>query len=210
MELHAFDNNYLNRLKASDAAVERHFAGYFRQLLVIKLRARRLAPDVIDDICQETFVRVLATVRRENGDGLRRAECLGAFVNSVCNFVLQEEHRYAVRNASLDPVNVAALPDRSIDIDGLLTTQETGEAVRQVLAQLPEKDQALLRAVFLEEKDKDDVCREYGVDRDYLRVLLHRAKARFRCRYRGQRVVTRLHGMTPAAPRRRMRGSELN
>jgi RNA polymerase sigma-70 factor (ECF subfamily) len=32
----------------------------------------------------------------------------------------------------------------------------------------------------MEEKDKDDVCREMGVNREYLRVLLHRAKQTFR------------------------------
>jgi RNA polymerase sigma-70 factor (ECF subfamily) len=40
-----------------------------------------------------------------------------------------------------------------------------------------------LQAVFLEERDKDEVCTELGVDRDYLRVLLHRAKGSFRTIY---------------------------
>jgi RNA polymerase sigma-70 factor (ECF subfamily) len=51
------------------------------------------------------------------------------------------------------------------------------------LEQLPVKDRQLLRAIFLEEKEKDQVCREFGVDRDYLRVLLHRAKNNFRVFY---------------------------
>jgi RNA polymerase sigma-70 factor (ECF subfamily) len=38
----------------------------------------------------------------------------------------------------------------------------------------------LLRAVFLDEQDKDEVCRDYGVERAYLRVLLHRARRRLR------------------------------
>jgi hypothetical protein len=42
------------------------------------------------------------------------------------------------------------------------------------------RDPDLLRAVLLEQKDKDAVCRAIGVDRDYLRVLLHRAKDKFR------------------------------
>jgi len=41
----------------------------------------------------------------------------------------------------------------------------------------------LLRAIFLEEQDKDAVCRDFGVDRDYLRVLLHRAKLSFKSLY---------------------------
>jgi RNA polymerase sigma-70 factor (ECF subfamily) len=49
-----------------------------------------------------------------------------------------------------------------------------------VLEKLPERDRIILRAVFLEEREKDDICREIGVTRDYIRVLLHRAKQSFR------------------------------
>ncbi len=45
---------------------------------------------------------------------------------------------------------------------------------------MAEKDQQILRAVFLEEVDKTEICKRFNVDRDYLRVLVHRAKIRFR------------------------------
>jgi RNA polymerase sigma-70 factor (ECF subfamily) len=45
---------------------------------------------------------------------------------------------------------------------------------------LDKKDRDLLTAIFLDERDKDEVCREFGVDRDYLRVLVYRAKSHFR------------------------------
>jgi RNA polymerase sigma-70 factor (ECF subfamily) len=40
-----------------------------------------------------------------------------------------------------------------------------------------------LKAVFLDERDRDEVCEEFGVDRAYLRVLLHRAKQEFKTEY---------------------------
>ena len=46
-----------------------------------------------------------------------------------------------------------------------------------------ERDRRLLREIFLEERDKDAVCQDFGVDRDYLRVLLHRAKQAFKAVY---------------------------
>jgi RNA polymerase sigma-70 factor, ECF subfamily len=55
--------------------------------------------------------------------------------------------------------------------------------IREILEELSEKDRRLLREVFLEERDKDEVCRDFGVDRDYLRVLLHRAKQSFKSLY---------------------------
>jgi RNA polymerase sigma-70 factor, ECF subfamily len=65
-------------------------------------------------------------------------------------------------------------------------TEDTRGVVRRVLDGLAERDRSLLRAVFLEERDKDEVCAELGVDRDYLRVLLHRAKGSFRAVYSKQ------------------------
>jgi len=37
--------------------------------------------------------------------------------------------------------------------------------------------------VLLEERDKDEVCTELGLSRDYLRVLVHRAKQSFKSWY---------------------------
>jgi RNA polymerase sigma-70 factor (ECF subfamily) len=179
VELYSFDDSYLERLKAGDPAVQHHFVSYFSELLLIKLRARCLAPQVIDDVRQETFARVLTVLRREQG--VRSAERLGAFVNSVCNNVLLEQYRSSARSDALD--DHPEPPDKTIDMDGALISEETARQVKQVLAQLSGKDRELLRAVFLEERDKDQVCRQFKVDRDYLRVLLHRAKAQFRTVY---------------------------
>jgi len=65
---------------------------------------------------------------------------------------------------------------------GLMVAEER-HRVREALADLPQKEKDLLRWVFFEGRDKDEVCRELNVDRNYLRVLLHRAKNRFRDRY---------------------------
>jgi len=62
--------------------------------------------------------------------------------------------------------------------------KENGKLVHDVLAMMPERDRHILRARFFEERENDDVCHEFGVDRDYLRVLLHRAINKFGELYR--------------------------
>ena len=52
--------------------------------------------------------------------------------------------------------------------------------VREAIAGLPPRDRDLIRWLFFENRSKDDICRELNVDREYLRVLFHRAKQRFR------------------------------
>jgi RNA polymerase sigma-70 factor (ECF subfamily) len=71
----------------------------------------------------------------------------------------------------------------NVDLLGALAASEEEQKVREILDKLPERDRRLLREVFLEERDKDEVCRNFGVDREYLRVLLHRAKQAFKSTY---------------------------
>src|SRR5262249_5330355 len=65
-------------------------------------------------------------------------------------------------------------------LEGQILIEERREIVRKLLRDLPAKDRELLRRVFLEEEDKDSVCAEFQIDRAYLRVLLHRARLRFK------------------------------
>jgi RNA polymerase sigma-70 factor (ECF subfamily) len=150
-------------------------------LIQLKLRARLRTPQAIEDVRQETFARVFAALRTP--DGIRQPERLGAFVNSICNNVLLEHYRASSRDSSIEDEPEQDFPDPVIDVLGAVAARQMEEKVRQILAEMPDRDRRLIRAVFLEERDKDEVCREFGVDRDYLRVLLHRAKQSFKSLY---------------------------
>ena len=71
-----------------------------------------------------------------------------------------------------------------------MVSKQRSEQVRKILSGLPARDRELLRAVLLEENDKDMLCREIGVDRNYLRVLLHRAKNKFKAVYDKEQLGT--------------------
>jgi RNA polymerase sigma-70 factor (ECF subfamily) len=172
-----FNREYIERLVAGHEETEQHFTRYFGDLLSLKLRSRLRSASSIDDAKQETFLRVLKTLKEKGG--LASAESLGAFVNSVCNNVLFEVYRAGSRAVSLDDDMDEPAEDRP-DIESLLMTAEEQTGVRQALSALPDRERELLRWLFFDERDKNDVCRELNVDRNYLRVLVHRAKARFR------------------------------
>ena len=182
LEFFAFDEAYVGRLREGDPSTESHFVAYFSQLIQIKLRARYLSPEVIEDLKQETFIRVIRSLRSDGG--IRQGDRLGPFVNSVCNHVLLEHYRSGSKNVPLESDHLE-LPDKVLNLETLAISGETQRMVRSVLSQLPRRDQAILRSVFLEEMDKDDVCQRFGVGRDYLRVLLYRAKEKFRAAMRG-------------------------
>src|SRR4051794_33795030 len=172
-----FDDDYVSRLIAGDADVERHFFDYFSTLLGIKLRSRLRNQSQIDDVRQETLLRVLLALKRRNS--LQDAAKLGAFVNSVCNNLLFELYRRESKHKTIDIEGHDPLDSRS-DAESELVTEERRREVRQVLGELPVKDRELLRMIFFEDAGRDDICRSFHVDREYLRVLVHRAKERFR------------------------------
>jgi RNA polymerase sigma-70 factor, ECF subfamily len=177
LDLYTFDKLYVDRLRNGEPSTEHHFVTYFGEIIAIMLRARYLTPERIDDIRQETLTRVIATLRRDGG--IRHPERFGAFVNSICKNVLRENSRDWHRIQPLEQAHLE-LADKVVDLERTLISEETKKQVRGILDDMKKRDRDLLGAIFLQEKDKDEICREFGVDREYLRVLLHRAKERFR------------------------------
>jgi RNA polymerase sigma-70 factor, ECF subfamily len=182
VQFFVFDASYVERLRSGDARVEAHFVSYFSELIRLKLRSRLSSNEAIEDVRQETFSRVIGLLRTEGG--LRHAERLGAFVNSICNNVLLEHYRStSKKESSLDEEPEAVFVHQGPTALSMLETQETTTTVRKILDQLTERDRNLLKAVLLDERDKDTVCAEFGISREYLRVLVHRAKQSFKSLY---------------------------
>lgn len=181
LQFQAFTAEYVESLRAGDRATEDHFVHYFTALLHLKLRSRLRSPQAIEDVRQETFARVLMSLRKDGS--LRQPDRLGAFVNTVCNNVLLEHYRSTNRSQSLDEDGQPELPSTGKDVLGIVTTNQLGAKVREILMDMPPHDRSLLQAVFLDERDRDEICREFGVDREYLRVLLFRAKQEFKTEY---------------------------
>jgi RNA polymerase sigma-70 factor (ECF subfamily) len=94
-----------------------------------------------------------------------------------------EQYRISNRVEALEDETAERLVETRPDALNMVISDDTRKVVRHILDGLNERDRNLLQAVFLDERDKDEICAELGVDRDYLRVLLHRAKGSFRTMY---------------------------
>ena len=178
-----FDRAYLDRLASGDPDTERHFTRYFGDLLSIKLRSRLRSPAQAEDARQETFLRVLKALRQPGG--IQSPGGFGAFVNTVCNNVLFEMYRSHSRTTPLEDETSASLPDLTVSAETAVTVDEDRAHVRAIMESLPEKERQLLHWLFFDECDKDEVCRRLNIDRNYLRVLVHRAKQRFKTEFVG-------------------------
>jgi RNA polymerase sigma-70 factor (ECF subfamily) len=171
---YSFDAEYVRRLKEGDAETEDHFARYFGDLVRIKAQARLRSAHTADDIRQETLLRVLRNLRQGN---IEHPERLGAFVNTVCNNVILELFR---RDRRMTEFPQAEIASGQTGAESSLLHEERRTLVKRAINELPAKDRELLQRIFLDEHDKDVVCEEFSVSREYLRVLLHRARSRLR------------------------------
>jgi RNA polymerase sigma-70 factor, ECF subfamily len=177
LERASFDRGYVHRLQIRDPETERHFVDYFGKLLRIKLHSRLRNAQMVEDLTQETFVRVLTALQRE--DGIQSPAALGSYVNSVCNNLLYELNRGQSR-ADCVSIDHFDPPDKGVNAESAMVSEESKGLVRRTLEELPWKDRELLRMVFYEDIDRGDICRNFRISPEYLRVLVHRAKARFR------------------------------
>ena len=107
---------------------------YFSELIRLKLRSRLNSKEAIEDVRQETFMRVLTLLRGKGG--LRQPDRLGPFVNSVCNHVLFEHYRSQKRTeATIDDKVESTVAGREASALSLLEAKETKRVVRQILNQ---------------------------------------------------------------------------
>lgn len=195
----AFDGDYLERLLAREPATEAHFVRHFAQLIRFVVIARTGNSRLVEDVTQETFLRVFDLLRRQGG--LEKPDRLGSFVYSVCRRVLAEHLRR--EQAVGRGAQPAGLAYRMLLDEGLVR-REVKRAVETALERLSQLERKALRLVFLEEREREEVCTELGLSPDYLRVVLCRAKSRLRrVLENGQAVASR-----PGSERLRRAGDE--
>lgn len=126
-----------------------------------------------DDLVQESLARFLRAGQRQT---IRNTDDLGAFLNGICRNVILEYRRRMRREQPVDPDN--PLPD--IGVRPAAEILEMRDAIDNGLKELAERDRAVLRSLYLEGRDKEDICREWGMSDAQFRVVLFRAKERFR------------------------------
>ena len=129
-------------------------------------------PDV-DDIVQETLQRFLLAIEKEK---IRNIEASGAFVNGICQNVVLEYRRRWLRDSHVED-SALEVADR-----GLAETElfEMREAIASGMKQLSARDRRVLQAFYLDETPKNEILEQMSLTDENFRVVLCRAKERFR------------------------------
>jgi RNA polymerase sigma-70 factor (ECF subfamily) len=174
----AFDDDYVRRLRQHDARTEEHFYTYFQPRLFNRLRRHLRSIADVEEKRQETYKRVFKKLY--DGD-LRDGRTLAAFVLSVADNIVLEHYRVASRTEPLGDHHPEPVYEADAELN--VISVENQRRVKEVLDELEPRDADILRAIFLDEVPREEVCRKFNVTPNYLRVLLHRALERFRAKY---------------------------
>src|SRR5262249_39111121 len=97
--------------------------------------------DVVEDIQQETFIRVF--VCRRSDTGSRHPERIGAYVISACNNLRQEHYRAQGRNLSTEDTEIDP-PDKILNFEKLVIAEEMNEQVREAVKSLAPRERDLI------------------------------------------------------------------
>jgi RNA polymerase sigma-70 factor (ECF subfamily) len=130
----------------------------------------------IDDLVQESFVRCL---RAEQRNLIRNSGEFGGFLNGVCRNVILEY----LRRVKREPVTDSDTPATNVGVRPDAEILDMRDAINHGLAGLAERDRMILRALYLEGKGKEEICRKWGMSDPQYRNVLSRAKERFRRAY---------------------------
>ena len=132
-------------------------------------------PDV-DDVVQEALARFVTALRDNK---ILNPASAGSYLSGVCNNVILEYRRrlwHDLTDLETAPPSPLVPPEAD--------TYETRDSITAAMAQLSDRDCEILRAFYLEEREKDEICGTMGLSDTQFRVTLFRAKDRFRKIYR--------------------------
>jgi RNA polymerase sigma-70 factor (ECF subfamily) len=131
--------------------------------------------DLTDEIVQDTW---LAAVRRMRSFDPRQGSFAnwlrGIAANRLRNYWRERHHR----NGRLSDKHVIATP-----ADAGIVKREQAQRIAQALAQLPERQEAALRAKYLDSQSVTEIAEEWGETPKAVESLLTRARQAFREAY---------------------------
>lgn len=160
--------------KAEAVLYRKYYAGTL-YLLERKSGDRELA----QDLCQEAFVVLIERLRTRPLDEPGK---LAAFLHNIAiNLHIADIRKTTRRNTFTDADLMDKIVDGRQNQYRQLIKERAGNAVRHLIQSMSNaRDRKVLHSYFIQEKEKDEICRELDLSQRHFDRVLFRAKERFR------------------------------
>jgi RNA polymerase sigma-70 factor (ECF subfamily) len=167
----------VRRIRAGDRAAEEDLVRRYQRGVGAVLRRAGADAAAADDLSQETFAMSLRKIRAGE---IREPERLAGFLCSLArNLAIEHFRKAGSRRTAEMPESDFASPVPS-PLDDLLRA-ERAAVVRKVLAELPsERDRQVLFRFYLDEEEKDRICKDLGLSSLHFNRVIFRARERYR------------------------------
>ena len=168
----------VTRIAAGDREAESEFVRrYARGVQVLVARRCRSGDSIVEDIVQDVLARVLERLR---AGAIRDAAALPAYIQTTIAHAASAEYRARRQTEPVEAIDALAVADSDSIVDKISASQ-LQSALHALLAELGvERDREVLRRFYLDEHDKEKVCRELGIDAAHFHRVVFRARERFR------------------------------
>jgi RNA polymerase sigma-70 factor (ECF subfamily) len=139
---------------------------------------RQLGPQELDDKVHDTFVVVVLAIRRGE---LREPERLMGFVRTIVRRQVAAHIDKVVhsRREQAEFDSTVRVPDPHGNPEETAIFRQRIGLIRQVLAELTDRDREILTRFYVDEQSQDQICSEMALTETQFRLLKSRAKARF-------------------------------
>jgi len=166
----------VKRIAAGDEAAEREFVHlYLQGVRTLVRRYSRPGDPIVDDLTQDVLANVLVRLRT---GALRDSNALSSYVHSAVMRATSAEYRrrrVQEPDASLEQVAAEETPLKQV------SSSQMKHILLEMLSELPvQRDREILKRFYLDELDKDEVCRQLGIDADHFHRVIFRARGRLR------------------------------
>jgi len=164
------------RIAAGDRQAETEFVQQFeRGVRVLMRRHCRPSDPCVEDLVQDVLAGVIERLR---AGAIRDAAALPGYVQAAVVHTASAEYR---RRRPTEPIaSLMELADGA-DPPSTLDAQQLSAVLRDLLGDLPvTRDRELLKRFYLDEEDKDSVCRDLGIEVQHFHRVVFRARERFR------------------------------
>jgi len=168
------------RIREGDVSAESELIRQFEPGLRVLLR-RRTGGDVglLQDLVQETL---LVVIQRLRGDGIDDPAKIAAFAAQTArNLAIASLRKTERQRTDVDTEATDRNADPAPSVVAITEDLEAALAVRALLRELPQpRDRLMLKRFYLEDHDKEIICREMQLSEAAFNQALSRARKRFR------------------------------
>lgn len=170
------------RVASGDPAAEEELYELHRRGVAIIINQATGWSPAAEDLAQETFRIVFEKIKRGQ---LREPEKLKFFISSVAQNVVIDHFRKPKAPSAAGVDEAERIPDCAPSpLDRVLAHEQFAAIKRIILMVASKRERDILYRYYIEEEDKESICKDFGLTSLQFNLVLFRARKQFKKLYR--------------------------